>query len=348
MTKKIEGLQVLRFLGMCMIVLNHLGVPQIAAWGHFGASVFFVLSGFLMKHAYGEKRDCDSLWRSIRFAYRKNRKIYPLYVLTLGACILLWFFGDRSELAQGPYLFKVLCQNLLLIEAWIPQISVINGPTWFLSALLFCYFLFPYTNGISKDKNNAFRDIFIIFSFEFVWMYLLWEASSQYALNSVEFMHYIAYYCPLTRFLEFLVGCNLYHWHQDGGKVNDWMLYVVALLGGIAAVIPQSSEQWWMYGIVYVLPCCSLVELFSTEESVISRLLTNKITIFLGDISPYFFLIHVVVFTYLDAVVHFTLGRYDFAWMPLLRITVGVAISIVLSILYRYFDSKIKNRSKKV
>ena len=334
MKKRIDGLQVLRFIGIGGITLTHLGYSPFSAWGLWGTSIFFILSGFLMAYTYCDRQLDKSVYGSIVFAYRKMRKLYPLYLLTLLAMTALWFVGDKSELEDVGHFVGMVIQNLFMIECWTPHFNAINPPAWFLSAILFCYILFPLNNSI-KDKRTALRDMVALFLIEIGYLFILSRTSSFFAVEPTEMMHYVAYYCPLIRFLDFLIGCNLYHYFSKGIKVPNWVVAIIIICAIFVTVNAHRFNRWWMYGLVYLIPSSVLVLTFASEDNSIVKLLTNKVTLYLGGISPFFFLVHVVVFTYLDAGVHFLFGRYDFGWMPVLRATVGVGISIGVSELYR-------------
>lgn len=145
MTEKIPSLQGVRAIAFLSIFLYHITVE--GRWGPYGVSIFLVLSGFLMSYHYGSK--CERLPRGIvsrlRYAYQKIKKLYPLHIVMLVFAAFANYISFRNEVVWGKFGLKFLL-NLLLIDDWFPRndiFSQFNIVTWYLSAMVFLYFLFP-------------------------------------------------------------------------------------------------------------------------------------------------------------------------------------------------------------
>jgi peptidoglycan/LPS O-acetylase OafA/YrhL len=117
-----------------------------ASPGYLGVDVFFVLSGFVLSHAYGRRlKDTGDYARFLR---ARLARIYPLHLLTLlvvGALVLLWpgfaaSYGDVEE-RFGPAAFVA---QLLLVQNWAYFLPTsFNTPAWSLSAEWAGYLVFP-------------------------------------------------------------------------------------------------------------------------------------------------------------------------------------------------------------
>ena len=83
--KNVESIQVLKGIACLGIFLCHTGYSCFFGAGEWGTTIFLILSGFLLTCRYyglniflGEW----SLLDSIRYAWRKIKKLYPLHIDT--------------------------------------------------------------------------------------------------------------------------------------------------------------------------------------------------------------------------------------------------------------------------
>ena len=70
------------------------------------------------------------------------------------------------------------------------------------------------------------------------------------------------------------------------------------------------------------------------STGIITKVLTNRITIFIGDISAYLFLIHYVVTQYVQAVISF----FDLQinnWQNIVLILIEFILSVLGAVLYK-------------
>jgi len=128
----------LRFLAASAIVLHHLrgsfGFPYIDWPLGNAVSFFFVLSGFILAHVYGQIEDSAGLqrfWRA-RFA-----RIWPLHAVTFA---FAWAVLDPGFPA-APWV-----ANAFLVQSWIPIQEFYfsyNAVSWSISTEVFLYLAFP-------------------------------------------------------------------------------------------------------------------------------------------------------------------------------------------------------------
>ena len=120
-------------------------------------SYFFILSGFVMVVAYGQKKDLN------KTLFFKNRlaRIYPLYIL---ATILMILFFVLAKIGVDA---TVVILNIFMLQAWIPSMATaVNAQTWSISVECFFYLLFPF---LLQSVYKKFQLKFIVF-----WGLLLW------------------------------------------------------------------------------------------------------------------------------------------------------------------------------
>ena len=134
----IDTLQSLRFIFVMMIFMSHFsyhGMSAFDAGGDCGVAFFFMLSGFACSLGYGQQLREGTFCYS-HFIRRRLRKLYPLHLLCLLACVLV---------SHLPLNLKVLL-NLLLLQSWArrrlvflvqQRLVVLVKPDVLLSALSF-------------------------------------------------------------------------------------------------------------------------------------------------------------------------------------------------------------------
>ena len=160
--------------GVCalLVAIHNLNfgpwLPQVAFVAHSSLFVdfFFVLSGFVISHAYFDRLSHAS--DVIRFVLRRIGRLWPLHVAVLAALIGLLFIkfaavallhanlGDPS--AQDGHTIRTVIANLLLIQAFDVQSRLTwNAASWSISTELWAYLLFSATCLLTgKHKMSVF------------------------------------------------------------------------------------------------------------------------------------------------------------------------------------------------
>ena len=111
-----------------------------------GVDAFFILSGFVLTHAY---RDAMAEGRLDyrRFLVARFARIYPahLAVLVLVVAMVSVAEATGANFNRDLYTPMGLVLTLLLVHAWLPELvrAEWNGPSWSLSAEWFAYLAFP-------------------------------------------------------------------------------------------------------------------------------------------------------------------------------------------------------------
>lgn len=125
---------------------NDMAVTGLFNRARLGVDVFFILSGFVLTHAYRDAIGAGRLDYP-RFLIARLARIYPAHIAVLalvGAMV-----GAASVLGAqfDPRYYNLpgLFATLLLVQAWTPGwvFAEWNGPSWSLSAEWFAYLAFP-------------------------------------------------------------------------------------------------------------------------------------------------------------------------------------------------------------
>ena len=121
-------------------------VTGVLERARLGVDAFFILSGFVLTHAYRQALE-DRRLDYRRFLAARLARIYPAHLAVLllvlvmvGAATLV---GDSFN--RDFYNLPGLVATVALVHAWFPGglVAEWNGPSWSLSAEWFAYLIFP-------------------------------------------------------------------------------------------------------------------------------------------------------------------------------------------------------------
>lgn len=149
---RFEVLDALRGLCAVLVVFFHMPVSShfhalaLTRHGYLFVDFFFVLSGFVIAHAYGGR--IRNAADAGRFLVRRIGRVWPLHIAILAAFVglelcRLWFRFDSVTPFDGDRSLEYLLPNILLIQAFgqFEHLSW-NGPAWSISVEMGCYVLF--------------------------------------------------------------------------------------------------------------------------------------------------------------------------------------------------------------
>jgi peptidoglycan/LPS O-acetylase OafA/YrhL len=288
--KDIDGL---RALAIMSVVIFHLKSSLLPS-GFVGVDIFFVISGFLITKIILRELETDK-FSFTQFYIRRIRRIFPALftvllfsiafaALTLDTENLSWFCKTaRYAVAQiSNFLFQkkvgyfdIRPENIPLLHTW----SLAVEEQFYLVFPLFLFFL----TKLKKNRNFIFYSL--------VGLSLLSLALSQYLLiNSPK----VAFFSLPSRFWELGLGAILAFQKIKplSGKVNEATGIMGFLLIAVSFFVISENNFPAIYAI---MPCLgAALVIFSGEKSdtLISKILANKILVFLGIISYSLYLWH--------------------------------------------------------
>jgi peptidoglycan/LPS O-acetylase OafA/YrhL len=154
---RFEALDAWRGICALLVALEHLNTSSVlhqnglTLHAYRFVDFFFVLSGFVIAYAYGERIQRD---RTVArpFLIRRVGRLWPLHVTMLAALVAVMCalaLAARLGLALGHFAsldkntLSALPLNILLVHGWgFFDHLTWNGPSWSISTELFAYLLF--------------------------------------------------------------------------------------------------------------------------------------------------------------------------------------------------------------
>ncbi|MGL5560275.1 MAG: acyltransferase family protein, partial [Paraclostridium dentum] len=297
---------------------------------------FFILSGFILSHSYGDRVAGGSLgfWE---YAFLRLARLSPLHFATAVPFI---FFGlYKHELSLPETLL-----NLFYLQSWIPSDSYyfsLNAPSWSLSNEMFFYFcFFPLAFVRLSKLIKLGGGLLAIVAIIAIATNFLFAGKIYFGTQTIT--HWLFYIFPGFRLLEFIVGMILYKVWKNGFRLNNSLIipsYITLFCAMyFAGNVPESFRM-----SLFFLPFISLFFYAHLSENwfVISFFSCDKL-ILLGNSSFAFYLIHQPLIAILKRILNeFELSNAQFFVISLFIITF---LSILVFVFYeKRFDAYLKS-----
>jgi peptidoglycan/LPS O-acetylase OafA/YrhL len=296
---RLNVLQAFRLFAFLMIFRNHVWrlIPCSIDFGARGVEIFIILSGFLMSYCYYNKNIACTWYESFLICKKKLLKFYPLHVIMFLACIPL-VINRISTIEEIKRVIINGVINLLLLQSWFtdPYIYAgFNSATWYLSAILVCYFMTPVIFAvIRKYRNNLLILIWGLFLLRFSLEYI--------RIHVPNIITFSVHSSPIFRLMEYAIGCVLGVIFLENGNIKKYKnIYVYSLLEvGLVVVyilaVKYGNDTWLR--VYYILIVSLIVYVFALEKGLFSKMLSNRFFVHFGNISFELFMVHVVIIMY--------------------------------------------------
>lgn len=294
----IQNIQSLRFLLIIQIVLSHIIGKEYDYGGEVGVAFFFIISGFVMSLAYGNKV-VDSTFSTRATVIRQLRKFYPLHVVMLLIAVALDY-----RLGIIPEWYRLL-PNLLLLQSWIPIESFyysFNAPSWFLCDIIFCYIAFRTLYAILSRLSTKHH----LLLFAAICCVYLPLAS----MVRPEDTNTLLYVPPMLRLIDFSLGimlCLSFRNHRLkrlSSVINNQGPLFISLMELLAVAsmvvfffLYQVTPAWFRCAAMLWFLSIPILFLFITTDGnngIVTRIFHTKPMLYLGSISMEVFITHII------------------------------------------------------
>lgn len=293
---RIEQLTFLRFLAAAVVVVFHYGVEATGLSGFLTAgpqmvTFFFVLSGFVMTVAYGNRKvGAGAFWAA------RAAKILPVYFISL-ALILIAFKLSKTEIHS-----KALLLNIFLLQSWIhPHATSLNTPAWSLSVEAFFYFTFPFILILIRRFSLSVGKMLFIAIMLWVITQTVTTVVLSYGFYKGLYSasHSFIYYFPIPHFCSFLLGLAggmvfIANKDRESGKKDDFFFLLLAAASLAALVVMMNNEtavakffklNFAFCSSFYAPLCTLLITALSLCRSKVLQVLQIKPLVLLGNAS---------------------------------------------------------------
>jgi peptidoglycan/LPS O-acetylase OafA/YrhL len=284
----IDGLRA--FAVMCVVVYH--AFPSLLPGGFIGVDIFFVISGFLITGIILREQHASEF--SIRHFYSKRvRRIFPALLTVLVFCLIVgWIaltFDEYKQLSKHTGASALFINNFILWR----ESGYFDNPAetkpllhmWSLAVEEQFYVFWPILLVLFK---RYFHSLTIATG-------VLILASFSYALWIIQINPVAAFYSPLSRFWELLVGGLLAWWVFRHGSTLGKSQLVLSIVGLFLLILGLTliDKTCAFPGAWALLPVLGTAALLITSGSAFNRkVLSNPVMVWIGLISYPLYLWH--------------------------------------------------------
>lgn len=265
--------------------------PKIASIlfeGFIGVTFFFILSGFVVAYAYEEPVINGTITKG-RFLLQRIARLWPLHIISMVFAAIV-YHGELISLSAIPTFF--------MFQSFIPNVRYAfsyNGASWCLANQLFFYFLFT---RIAHLDNKKLRTLFLV-GIGIVSFYGYWIGIDS------ELSNWLFYINPFFRSVDFIAGMLIFRISKNE-RMKKLMedrntatlmevLSVIILAVCVIIGVRQKVSLLWRWDLFYLFPFCLLLLVFQYGNGILTRILSFKLFVKLGDCSFAFFLFHQII-----------------------------------------------------
>jgi hypothetical protein len=205
-----------------------------------------------------------------------------------------------------------------MLQSYIPFSNwyfSFNLPSWSLSDEMLFYLIFPFFVVLSNRKLLiSFFSLLGTFALLFVLIksdaligitHISTAAAKIYESATNNYLHWTYYINPLVRTVDFIFGIVLFNIFSKKLLGSFKYLDVIAVtLFIIFFSFHLAVMKELTYSIYYWIPVALIIYSFSLENGPVSKLLSNKLLIYLGEVSFGFYLFHWICIKYTYILIH--------------------------------------------
>ena len=259
---------------------------------------FFVLSGFVISAAYGEKLGVSVTPRE--FVIRRIGRLWPLHMAVLAAFVLNetakiafqhWLPTDKMPFTEDTSPAAIISNIFLVHALGIEHELTWNHPSWSISAELYAYLVFAVATLLCRGREAIAFTLLALSGFSVLFIY-----SPAYMNASYDFGLFRAVY-------GFSIGYLTYRLYRRGQKSppNPWLkiFELFTMLAAIAFVCLCGAEKSSLLAPLVFAPA---VYVFAFERGPLAWLLQMRPMQALGTWSYSIYMLHALVFLIMEEV----------------------------------------------
>ena len=308
MDRNTNTLYIIRFFAALVVILFHytpLGLGQHIAFiiknGGEAVNLFFFISGFVLTISNARYFEGDAPFQKKAFYVKRFARIYPLYLLAI-LILLAFHFGIKR--IDTPTVIYRMPFEMAGIQKWFYSGSF-NYPGWSISCEFFFYLLFPFIAQYLRKYRRGFAWFVWVYYFVALLATNLLSVWVKQDLSSIEKKLVSALYLnPLLLISIFMLGVLAGRYFIENKivafKNSAFNLLAFVMAAAAAMLVKYYAPNGWGFlrgGIlapVYFVLILAVTS-FRNQES---KLLSNSVFIFLGDISYGMYILQYPVYVF--------------------------------------------------
>ena len=316
-------------------------------YGYLAVELFFLISGFVMMHAYGQKIIKNDI-SFVDYMIRRLKHLYPLMFVTLIVVAAGQIYNLKTTgtffVYGGTDLFHFTMNLLCIQTGFFDPFFSFNGPAWCMSVELVCYALLYFILRVSKGDSCK------------KYCYLAGTATVALAVVASQVNKPIINEQMARGVGSFFVGtiCYAIYNYVKRIKKERGLSLISLAFEGVVIIVGISCREFNMFDNIKLLMVLGIVQalIFTcTNLKVVSKVLSIPPLVYLGKISLSVYMWHFPIQMLID-IANRNMGMIlDYGSAKVWFLYIGIAlVTAVLS--YELFEKRfcgwlLGNRRKK-
>lgn len=313
----IQGLRAIAFI---LVYIFHLN-PHWLPGGYIGVDMFFVISGYLITSIILHQKE-KGTFSFLSFYEKRIKRIVPAYYVAIlfiaVAGCYFYLQADTIKLRSALYRTFAFISNQYFASgesyfgAKLSENPVLH--TWSLAIEMQFYLILPLLLIFIRNKWLPY----IIGG-----LLIILTVYSSYRLYYTDSFS-VVYFSLLSRIPEFFVGVLLSILSLKRQKPSEKISTVISAIGiiGLGMTAFLINEKTPFPGVVALIPCTAIGLLLISGENIISKFLSSKPMVYIGELSYSLYLWHWPIMAYL---------RYSDPSRTIFSVTEIIIISLLTS-----------------
>jgi peptidoglycan/LPS O-acetylase OafA/YrhL len=334
--RRIPSLDGLRGIAAVAVMVFHFNIlPQARLTdilpylgrAYLSVDLFFLLSGFVMAHVYGQALATN--WRACwpDFAIARFARLYPVFAVTTVVMIIIATLSD-AHISGVSLSGRTLALQPFLLQQWAPGLSW-NYPSWSISTEAEAYTFFVVFSGLlltgKYPRLLAACCIVVLIVLS--------------ACSGGNLIYFVGVGALLRTLAEFSLGVLLYRAHANGtGVPHSWVAISAALFGGAALI--THLDFLMVSGFACMIYYC-----VNASDSLAGKLLNSRSSVALGKWSYSIYLWHVPMYFAVMAVLaalNHPVTDLSVLSARLLILLLTLVVVAVSAVHYEYFETPMR------
>ncbi|MGV6945056.1 acyltransferase family protein [Sphingobacterium kyonggiense] len=332
-----NDIQGLRALAVLLVFIFHLSSSWLPG-GFIGVDIFFVISGYLVSSIILHKLD-NRKFRLLEFYESRIKRIVPAYFffLLITALIASFVFVSTDVYSFRKSFFWSLIFNsnnyFATLDNYFGTASSENPllHTWTLAVEMQFYLILPVL--LLMVRNRKLLNLILIGAIIALLGYGTYNIKNGNA--------HLMYFSLPARMPEFLIGVLATTLNIRNSELIKKYSYIISPLGLILLLITAFSfnELTPFPSVLATIPCLGAVMLLVSSNNKVNDLFSNKILVFIGEISYSVYLWHWPVMAF----IRYNNDTYELSMNEKIFV---VFATIVLSLLSYYLVERFLRKTK--
>ncbi|MDO6433121.1 acyltransferase [Flavitalea sp. BT771] len=262
--------------------------------GYLMVDLFFIMSGFIILHVYGDSfAENISRQNLRRFMVARVARIYPLHIFTLlflvVTTIFTWQWNETNDPAAIP-------TNIFLLQSFgIHNTVTWNTPSWSLSAEWAAYMVFPLLAVFMHKTEKPARlilTVFVIITYLFLVYWLPSKSGANQHRPVQHKLDVINSYAFLRGIAGFTLGMLAYALYKKSSIRSLFSKDIIALFFIAAALLCMHNG---LNDLLIIASFVGLTLSFASNSGAIHKTCSLRPAQFIGKVSYSIYLMQTIV-----------------------------------------------------